>query len=397
MKTNGQVLAAAFGTFFALAAAFPPFVCAAGNARKQQQTAGKMAAKSAKPAGNAATAKSAVAEADKPEDPEIEAIISEQLPKIKKARGSDKIQELAKLQINLQLVDGRRGKLPLQKTKKTLSRELIAMYEGITGADDISTGIKEDILDLISKYGDTEYAKPFLMGMLEQTTYQQRAMILRSAAGRALSGKDVYDEVESLAKRGMIDNGWHYFLLMDIDKARALPMINEVVDTTKDKNLFYYAAWRLQDTCRNPQDFKRFIHRVKELGMSVPRLSWVNKDLLAAYIDSSQGEELFLALEFLAKDWTNTSPEAVPMLVRKLKNKDPRIRILIVKILKGMATGASGTVNVADIKDVLKDLQKNDPDAGIRMQAQTSLAAIERMERYFPKEYQRRPLPENTK
>lgn len=319
------------------------------------------------------------------EDP-IRTVVDKQLPRLRATR---KEREEA-----IKILDGElmaawnsgRMRMPAA-TRKNLSEELTDLYVRTKDADFSHPAIRRGLIYNVVRYGDNEVGKPFILRILDRGTEGERTEALRAlGAPGGISGPEIYTKVEELARRGVIKQEAKTTYLARIDKARALPQILNEISSTSDKRVFLYNAWALQDYYKRPEDFKKTIPRIKHFGLAKKGsfdgksngLFWIDAKLLAAYVDTAQGEDLRLALELMNQHSALIRPTSVPALSKQLDAADRRIRILVGQALE---TAADYTLEDASgIKALLRGAVDKEQDAEVKRLLQDSVSRIERRE-----------------
>lgn len=313
------------------------------------------------------------------EDKDPNALIEENVPKLLDSSNSTREQALSTLLHHLQTAYNKR-RYPTDANKRSLSAGLIRLYQNNKYSP---TGLgRRDLIQGITRYGENEIAKPFVLKLLNDGPQVERdaALAVLGAPG-GVSGPEFYDKVADLAKRGLINAEGRTTMLARVDKARALAEVIHGVETASDKTQFLYSAWALQDYYRRPEDFKLILPRIKEFGLTGTNsfrggdgTFWVDADLLAQYTSSAKGKELEIALEIMESNSSLCKPVTVPTLIRALKDAAPKNRTLAARALK--KAWGFGEADKAVIKTSLQAALEKETDAETR---KTLLNVLRRM------------------
>lgn len=318
------------------------------------------------------------------EDSGIQAVINKRLPKLtgtdKKAREA----ALTELDSELQKTNILERRFPGPKARVQLSRELITIYNNTTDADFTDPQVRKDIIRLLADNGDKDVVKPFALKLLDRGSDAERKELVTYLGMRTpLTGDEYYDKVVELVGKGVLPQKMKDGLLARLNKDRALPEVEKDLDSAQDKEQFLAAARILQNYYRRPEDFKRFLPRIKEFGLDKPNsyaggdgIFWIDPEVYAAYINSAAGSDLRLALELLVRDSTLVRRGSLSILVSKLDNGDPAIRILVANSLRGLAGWTPD--NNADILDILKTASSHEPDPHVKIAMDAVVKKIER-------------------
>lgn len=276
-------------------------------------------------------------------NPEIHASIEQSLSKLRVQDKKIREEAIKHLHESLMKAANTRNVYPQGETRKRLSQVLTQLYTQTKDNDFSDPSLRLGLIYDLARYGDNEVAKPFILRVLERGTKDERAEAFRGLGSPGgISGDDLYAKIEDLARRAIITDQAKTTYLARIDNERALTSILKEVRSTRDKRKFLYSAWTLQNTYRNPKNYKDILPRLKELGLTQREsfdgksdgLFWVNAELLAAYIDIAQGSDLRLALEMMAEHAALTRPASAPALMRRLEHADPAIRALAAQALE---------------------------------------------------------------
>lgn len=284
-----------------------------------------------------------LASADEVSDPEIKVTMGKTIPRLKSTDSKERESALRELHESLTTAANTREVYPQGEDRKQLSKELTQLYRRTKSKEFSDPSTRLELIYDLARFGDNEVAKPLILEILDHGSKDERSEALRGIGSPAgVSGGDLYEKIEELARRKIITEEAKATYLSRVDKNRALVKILAELRTTKDKRTFLYRAWTLQDSYRRPADFKEILPRLKELGLTKSRsfdgksdgLFWVNAELLAAYVDIAQGNDLKLALEMMAQHGALTRPISAPALIRRLEHPDPEIRVLAAQALE---------------------------------------------------------------
>lgn len=338
-----------------------------------------------KPAAPAATAKST--------PPEIKERLDRNIPRLKnKAQRESALNELHQ---ELMKAANSEQKYPQGEERKQLSRELVNLYRQTKDKDFSHPSIRRRLIYDIVRYGDNETAKPFAINLLENGTAEERTEVLRVVgAPGGVGGAEIYDKVADLANRGVIPKDGRASVLARIDKQRALPEILNDIESAQDKLQFISSARTLQNLYRQPENFKRVLPRLKALGLDKRGsfrggngLFWIDAALLTNYVESAKGQELVLALEIINADSTLCAPGAVPTLIKKLSEADPRTRGLAATALGKAAEDTRS--DMASIKAALNTALQKESVAKTAESIKAALHYIDVFEKAWKRETER--------
>lgn len=292
-------------------------------------------------------------------DPELKQNLDKNLSKFRSPDRKMREEAVRELHEKLTVIANSRDAYLQGEARKKLSQEFAQLYTKTKDKDFSDPALRLGLIYDLARYGDNDVAKPFILRLLDRGNKEERAEALRGLGSPGgVSGNDLYDKIEDLARRKIITDEAKTTYLSRIDKNRAIIKILDELRSTKDKRKFLYRAWTLQDSYRRPADFKEILPRLKELGLTQSRsfdgksdgLFWVNADLLAAYVDIAQGNDLKLALEMMAQYGSLTRPASAPALMRRLGHADPQIRVLAAQALEkvmGRSLADKKSINAA--------------------------------------------------
>lgn len=279
-------------------------------------------------------------------------------------------------------------RFPTDENKQLLSRELIKFYES-------SGSPKERIVEALAKYGDNQYAKPFILKVLAGSNGGERDSALRMlGAPGGVSGPELYDKVKELANKGQIKSEGRTTMLARVDKKRAFAEIIADLKTTKDKEHFIYSAWALQDYYRDPDNYRYIVPRIKEFGIASDGrvmnksfrggsgIGWMNADLFGQYIEKAPKARAKEAFDIMAHEGQLCTPANLPLLFRMLKDDDAEVRLWAAQ---GLYKTAEYGGDAAPIKTNLKTAISVEKAAATKAAMETALKSTERFETAWKK------------
>lgn len=303
------------------------------------------------------------------EDPEIEQAVRKNLPVIEVGSGEERKKAIHDLRENLM----RRGwhkASPKSASRKQLSRSLLAAFKKMEESKE-NQGPKGEIVEVLVRYGDNETAKEPILRILDDGPEYLRQRVLANFSARTgLSGDDLFTKVDELHKKGSIDLFQKLASQRSLDEARTLPEVQRIVREAKDKRTFKEVAEILQSYER-PEAMRDILPRLKELGLDKKYdsrgdgLFWIDSRLLAAFMESAEGNDLIQALEFLEME---RGPQifCLPVIVKRnlIQHADKRIRKLAARQLR---EGASGwTINPNEMERIIAAQLAAESDLEIR-------------------------------
>lgn len=321
-----------------------------------------------------------------PEDQGIKAAIDRNLSDLRSSDKQKRELAISRIHRDLPLAVGKKHRLPRMETSRKLSEELVNAYAHPPAKDPYSPVARRNIIQTIALYGDDEVAKTFILRLLEKGSADERGAALAVVGVLGVTGADIYDKIQDLAKRRIIKPEERTTLLVRVNKERALPEVLKEVASSRDKKLVLYSAWALQEYYRKPEYYSVILPRLRELDFGKPGtfkntngLFWMRADLFAQYVDSAQGTELQLALQFMLAHEEVRNPSSTPALVRKLKNDDPEIRIIAAQILAREAEWSQDESE--KIKGPLREALEIEQDAVVKKSLNDSMAQIVKNDR----------------
>lgn len=331
-----------------------------------------------------------------PSKAEVERFVSANLAGIKSPDKKNREDAISSLRRDLMIAVNQGTYSPRPELKRELSGALVALYTKTSDKDFSHPSIRRGLISAAARFGDNEIAKPFILGILEKGTKEERneALGVLGVPG-GISGPEIYDKVEALVKRGLIPIQARTTYLSRIDKVRALPEVLRDVNSSRDKRIFVHSARVLQNSYRRPEDFKRIIPRIEELGLAESGsfdgksngLFWIDAQLLATFVESADGPDLQRVLTLMTKHSPLVVPETVPTLIRKLEHAQPTVRALSALVLE-TAMGYS-QADREGIKTALRMATERESDPTTRKSLQDSMVRIERREERWRKMMER--------
>ena len=243
---------------------------------------------------------------DASENRGIQKALEDNLPGLRSSDKQKRETAISKIHHELPLAVGKAHALPTMVTSKMLSEALIDVYTHTSAKDFSSPLVRRDLIQTVTLYGDDKVAKSFILRLLDNGSNDERTAALAVVGVSGVTGDEIYNKIQDLAKRHVIKSEERTTLLVRTNKERALPEVLKEITSSSDKNLVLYSAWALQEYYRNPSYYSVILPRLKKLDFGKPNtfkdtngLFWLKADLFAAYVDSAQGEELKSALEFI--------------------------------------------------------------------------------------------------
>lgn len=313
---------------------------------------------------------------------EVRATLDELLPKIHSSSSFGRSDALGALMHRLDRVQHDHNLAPVGADQRRLAQELIGVYSEIAGSGAHDEDSKRLIVLVLTKFGDREIAKPFILRILDTCSMPERFDILNTLGlEHGLGGPDFYAKIESLVQKGVISPEWRTNFLVKVDKQRALAEMIKDIKTTTDRKIFMHAAANLQDYFRQPDDYRLTLRRAKEFGLLKTDflgpygLFWINYNLLAEYLKIAKGEDLHLCLEVMGTSPALVAPAAIPVLIEKLSDPDPVTRRLAIHPLH--MGSYHGRVNQGPVLEAIRAALSKEPDPNIRAEMQQAVDETE--------------------
>ena len=306
------------------------------------------------------------------------------LPKIEQGGRREKIDALNHLEHELARNFNRREgrKVLTEQRRAQLLKTLMKEYRQLKSDDTESAKLKGLLAEIIAARGNTREARDFIFSAIETEPKELRDRILsRLGSLDGVNGEEVYLKVDEWVGRGIISKNSRPGFLARFGKTRALPEILHIVDSTNDREEFFYAAWAAQDAGA-VKELSRVFKRAKEFRLDKKfrdgpnGLHWVDTNNLDAYVEQARGQDLLVILELLPSIPTLKSESLINKLLPLLANQDPRIRSSAAKriadfsdnpridyetaslALKRALTNESDPDTIRILEDSLKRLQK---------------------------------------
>lgn len=317
------------------------------------------------------------------EHPSIQAVVDKYVPDILGSNQDKRERALAGLSTEMQTLWNKNHLSPNQETRKKLSELLINLYEGTTDKD-FKIYRRLGVLGLVTKNADNQIGKKYVFEKFEHGTPKEREEISIYIGFRPfLTGSDVYEKIEDLQKRGIIEKKLELPLLARTDKDKALPKIINALKISTDKETVLSAARTLQNTYQKPEYYRYIIPAIKSAGLderydayTKNGLFFIDRKLFADYIVSAHGDDQNLALEILQIKG-GVPPEIIPILNEKIKDKNPEIRILATKLLYRAAE--SNPSHTSEIIETLKASEQRENAPEVKKTLQTTIEYAERV------------------
>lgn len=304
-------------------------------------------------------------------NPDPNKTIQEYIPRLQ--RGTRAMRDKAFGELSQKLMFAyNKGNFPTDDNKQKLSLGLIKFYESNVIVRSIP---RNRIVEALAKYGDNQYAKPFILNVLDGSDASEQDAALRMlGAPGGVSGPEFFGKVKQLAANRKIESRAIPTFLIRANKEMALPGILEDLRATQDKETFIYTAWPLQDYYRDPDNYRYIVPRLKEFGLASDGIlsnksfrggngiGWIDADMFSQYIEKAPQAEAKEAFGIMVLEGLLCKPSTVPMLMRMLKHPDPVMRLYAAQGLHKAAGYSQSDMKL--IKDNLKtaiEVEKSEP------------------------------------
>jgi hypothetical protein len=282
---------------------------------------------------------------------------------------------------------------PTDGNKQKLSLGLIKFYESNFIVRSTPRNL---IVEALAKYGDNQFAKPFILNVLDGSNDDEQNAALRMlGAPGGVSGPEFFDKVKQLAAKRKIKSQAIPTFLARANKEMARPGLIEDLKTTKDQENFIYTAWALQDNYRDPANYRYIVPRLKEFGLASDGrimnhsfrggsgIGWIDPDLFSQYVETATNSLDKEAFGIMILDSHLCGPSTVPMLIRMLRNEDPTFRLMAAQGLH-----RSSGYSLADKKSIKANLKTAidlEKTASTKAGMEGELKEIEREEQQWNK------------
>lgn len=306
------------------------------------------------------------------EDPRVQAILDEYLPKFEQANwGMETNRSLAHFLHELRKLAQSRI-YPNDESRTNMSRVFIDAYHRLSSSsldEDIDLSLRRSIAQTLATFGDRRYAMPFLkerIYMWPNPIRNTAFAYMKSSA--CIFAEEFYEDIEELHRKGIYNKGERIAYLDLCDPERARPEVIRIAKSSNDPDEFMTAARILQQLGRF--DYYRIIYsRALELGLDKDveaggighRLFWVNESDIARYLNEAEGDDLKIGMTLLEKGGVLVNRGGLPIVLkRKLfihDNPDVR-RISILKMRKAVERNLITHDAALDLLDELEKKEK---------------------------------------
>lgn len=228
-------------------------------------------------------------------------------------------------------------------------------------------------LEVAAQYGSTKKVQEELLAALHgnDKDRQERALFGLVRENPWIGNAAIFDALESLYGREGVNDMFVLAVMHRIDQARALPHYEKIIDSTQDPVHFYKAS-SSANRYKSKDLLERILRRTPMIPMEgrerLPGLLNIEPKLLLGYISDSEGRNLEMALAAFPESHLSLR-DGFPILVSKLRSKDPVSRLAVIRCLNGMAK--RGTWADGNTLQALKE------HASIETDVQTKKEALE--------------------
>lgn len=257
-----------------------------------------------------------------------------------------------------------------------LAERIIAVFEERRAFTPLVGGYHGGVA---ARFGTNERVKAFIIDSLggKDTALQDETLhgLVQSRQWRGSRG--VFNALERLLRKGSDDDIMVLAVMEVIDPDRALPHLEQVIDTIEDPMRFCRVAASV-NLCKSFALLERVILRIPHIPeprqAHLDLLMNVSPELLLAYIKSTEGDDLRAALEAFVHS-PPTIRKRYALLIAKLQSKNPSTRHAVVRCLNHMAREGTWANNqtLSDLRSHIAGEKDND----VLKEAQDGIAWLE--------------------
>lgn len=256
-----------------------------------------------------------------------------------------------------------------EDVRRDITVRLVKIYRELD--DELTnTANKKRIIEIIGNHDNSAEAHKFYLDVLENGPAHYREHALW--AMHHIHGNDLYDEVKSLMKRGIVDSDKYYYAVIAANRERALSEILETIKTTEDPYKFVRMGVYLSDY-RDVNLMDAVVDRYPDflnknnigasgtgaLGNSVYTLNdAISHAMLLKYLNAKDGDRLRGALEIFRRR-SMFSKVNLPLLQNKLSSSDVKVRDAIVDCMNESAISNPEEIAVLAIFQEAEKIEKD--------------------------------------
>lgn len=230
----------------------------------------------------------------------------------------------------------------------------------------IKSANRRRIIGVVSYYGGSNEAREFFLDVLENANPLYRKEALHQIYFGRINGDEVYNKIQSLVARGLVNKKDVLSSLKGANPKRAVKEIQDVITTTKDPEQFVrtgnllseYGDPDLMDVVVERYAHFRRIPPTERPYRYNPTLAF-KMDTLKRYIEQKEGERLEKAIEIF-DDSGVFGETKLPLIAKKLQSHDPVSRKAAVAFL--IRQTGRGSINSEKILPLFRDIYTKEID-----------------------------------
>ncbi len=217
----------------------------------------------------------------------------------------------------------------------------------------IKSANRRGIIGIVSNYGGSNEAREFFLDVLENANPLYRKEALHQIYFGGINGDEVYDKIQSLVSRGLVNKKDVLSALKGANPKRAIKEIQDLIATTKDPEQFVrkgnllseYGDPDLMDVVVDRYEHFKNIPQGERPHRYDPTYAF-KRDVLEKYIEKKNGVRLKKALGIFA-DRGTFDDMSLGIIETKIKNGDAYSReaaadFLVSQIEKGFVSREKG-------------------------------------------------------
>ncbi len=311
------------------------------------------------------------------EDPRVQAILDEYLPKFEQANwGMETHRPLGHFLHELRKLAQSRI-YPNNEARTNISRVFIDAYYRLSSSsldEEIDLSLRRSIAQTLATFGDRRYAMPFLKEMIYTWPNPIRNTAFAYMKSSAcIFAEEFYEDIEELHRKGIYDKGERIAYLDLCDPERARPEVIKIAKLSNDPDEFMTAARILQQSGRF-EHYRIIYSRALELGLDKDveaggighRLFWVNENDIARYLNEAEGDDLMIGMTLLEKGGALVNRGGLPIVLKRklFMHNNPDVRRISISKLRKAVERNLITLDAA--LELLDELEKKEKVESVR-------------------------------
>lgn len=253
-----------------------------------------------------------------------------------------------------------------------MTKQFVAIFWGIDDHE-MNKANRLRIIELIGQWGNTTEAHEFIFQMMESQNKEYQEMALWAIGDPGVHGNDVYDRIQMLMSKGVVEKEKFLYSLKAANKERALKEIqNFLIQTTSQKQ--FVRKGLLLCEYRNPElldvlvdrydEFKKVVPKsAEERAGFTPARAAFDPVVLRKYLDIREGKRFRTALEVLGAKGIFENAD-LPLLEKKLQSADVSTREAVIDFLEHTIENYS--LNQDKVLTMLRKSEKREKDTGLK-------------------------------